>query len=289
MRKTVNRCPREFPDSEVLRAQWTPSVSHSLKHCLCRTPILVAGVCVVLTVGAHSQVGTYSTTSKGQGKIERDVVAEEAESSNPEEREARRAKNTRYNTGRSDLTLERSQNSEIFFEQVWPAVEFIPVGDSAVVVVGRVIKVQPYLSTDRSRIYTEITVAVDDLIKRDEDSRVAANKTVVIDRLGGALELKTGRIVRDDIQIDNLGHLQFDKRYVVFARATNDGNDLSLIKSYELADGKVFTNDSRPRRLISTLQSVALTWDDEATFVKAVREATAAPARNATRRRRKSA
>ena len=145
------------------------------------------------------------------------------------------------------------------------------------------IKVQPYLSSDRSRIYTEITIAVEDLLKRNEQNRVAGNKSVVIDRLGGALKLKTGQIVRDGIQIDNLGHLQFDKRYVVFARATNDGNDLSLIKSYELVDGKVFTNDSHPRRLISTLTSVPLTWDDEAAFLHAVREATVSTARNATR------
>ena len=223
------------------------------------TSLLVAGACVVLTVVGYGQAGTYSKTSEAQRRVERDVVAEEPEPSNAKEREARRAKNRRYNTGGSDLTVERPQNSEIFFEQVWPAVEFIPVTDSAVVLVGRVVKVQPYLSSDRSRIYTEITLRVDDLLKRDEDNRVAANKTVVIDRLGGTLELKTGRIARDGIQIDNLGNLPLSKRYVVFAQAINDGNDLSLIKSYELVDGKVFTNDARPRRLISTLASVPAT------------------------------
>ena len=47
-----------------------------------------------------------------------------------------------------------------------------------------------------------MTIAVDHLLKQHEDNRVAANETVVIDRLGGALKLKSGRIVRDGTQID---------------------------------------------------------------------------------------
>lgn len=249
-----------------------------------RTLLLVAGVLLLLTVVAQGQGGAYSKINEAQRRI--DAVAEEAESSNPKERELRRAKNRRYYNGGSDLTVQRPQNSEIFFEHIWPAVNFIPADESAVVVVGRVIKVQPHLSSDRSRIYTEITISVDDFVKRSEQNRVAADKTVVIDRLGGALELKTGQIVRDDIQIDYLGNLKLDKRYLVFAQAINDGNDLNLIKSYELVDGKVFTNDSRPSRLISTLTSVPSTWEDEAAFVKAIREAAVSTTRNATRRRR---
>ena len=173
--------------------------------------------------------GVWQSLQSGesQRKVDSNIVAEESESSNAKERESRRAKNTRYNTGGSDLTVERPQDSEIFFEQVWPAVDFIPAAESGVVVVGRVIKVQPYLSSDRSRIYTEITIAVDDLLKQDQNNRVAVNKTVVIDRLGGALKPKTGRIVRDEIQIDNLGNLQLGRRYVVFVRAINDGNDIT--------------------------------------------------------------
>lgn len=235
------------------------------------TILLVAGVGVLLTVVAQGQAGAYSKTSEAQSK--RDAVAEEAESSNAKERELRRAKNRRYDAGGIDLTVELPKNSAIFFEHIWPAVRFIPAEDSAVVVVGRVIKVQPYLSDDRSRIYTEMTISVDDFLKRNEQSGVTTNKTVMIDRLGGALELKTGRIVRDDTQIDNLGNLKLGRRYVIFAQAINEGNDLSLIKSYELIDGKVFTNNSRASRLISTVAGVPSTWEDEGVFVKAVREA----------------
>ena len=226
-------------------------------------------------IGARGRtVWRLSQAVKSQTKIgnESDIVPEEPESSNPQQREARRAKNTRYNAGGPDLTVERPPDSEIFVEQVWPAVNFIPASDSAVVATGKVVKVQPYLSADHSRIYTELTVQVDEVLKRDGDNRLSAVHTVVIDRLGGALKLKTGRVVRDDIQIDNLGRPNLGKRYVFFVRRVNDGSDVSLIKSYELVDGKVFTNDSRSSKLISSLPGVPKAWASEATFVEAVRQ-----------------
>jgi hypothetical protein len=243
------------------------------------TRLLSVISCAVLAVAAHVQTGARaeavwqsSQAGESQSKVESDMVSEESEPSDAREREVRRAKNTRYNTGGADLTVERPKDSAIFFEQVWPRREIVPASESAVVTTGRVVKLQPYLSGDRSRIYSEITIAVDDLLKRDRDDRLSANKTVVIDRLGGALKLKTGRIVRDDIQIDYLGKPQLGKRYVFFARRVNDGSDISLIDSYELRDGKVFTNDTRPSRLISTLSGVPKAWADEATFVEAVRQ-----------------
>jgi hypothetical protein len=255
------------------------------------TTLLAVVSCTALAVaeqvrGHAAVVSRLSQGGASQAKPanESDVAEEEPEPSDSQEREARRAKNVRYNAGRQDLTT-RDPEVEGFIEQVWPRVEFIPAAESAVVVTGRVVKVQPYLSGDRSRIYTEITVAVDDLLKRDRNNRLSAANTVVIDRLGGALKLKTGRVVRDDIQIDNLGKPQLGNRYVFFARRVNDGRDVSLIKSYELVDGKVFTNDSRASRLISTLPGVPQAWADEAAFLKAVRQVTASTVGTAARKR----
>lgn len=255
------------------------------------TSLLAVVSCTALAVaeqvrGHAAAVSRLSQGGASQTKsaYDSDVAEEEPEPSDSQEREARRAKNVRYNTGRRDLTT-RDPEVEGFVEQVWPRREFIPALESAVVATGKVVKVQPYLSADRSRIYTEITVEVDDLLKRDRGNRLSAAHTVVIDRLGGALKLKTGRVVRDDIQIDNLGRTQPGKRYMFFAKSVNDGSDISLIDSYELRDGKVFTNDSRPSRLISTLPGVPQAWADEAAFLKAVRQVTASTVGTAARKR----
>jgi hypothetical protein len=236
-------------------------------------------------IAGQEETSTKRTSGNAVESQDKNIATEEAEAADAKERDARRAKNVRYNAGRTDLT-KRDPKIEGFVEQVWPRRDLIPAAESAVIATGRVVKVQPYLSADRSRIYTEITIRADELLKQDRASRISVDKTLVIDRLGGVLRLRTGQVVRDDVQIGNLGITQLGKRYVLFARSVNDGTDISLMGSYELVDCKVFTNDSRPRRLISTLPGVPSTWADEAAFLKAVREVTVSTARNGKRRQR---
>jgi hypothetical protein len=255
--------------------------------------LLTVVSCAVLAAAAHVHVGARARTvlqlqQAGELRIKResdsDIIQAEPESSDPKEREARRAKNVRYNIGGRDLTA-LNPDAESFIEQVWPRGELVPASESTAVVTGTTVRLQPYLSGDRSRIYTEITIQVEEVLKRDRNGLPSAARTLVMDRLGGALKLKTGRIARDDVQIDGLGKPNLGKRYVFFARRVNDGSDISLIKSYELIDGKVFTNDSRPSRLISTLPGVPQAWSDEAAFLKAVRQFTASTDGAASRKR----
>jgi hypothetical protein len=121
-------------------------------------------------------------------------------------------------------------------DQVWPRREFIPASESAVIATGTVVR---YNLTYR----------------------------VIVP----ASTLRSRYVLRDDIQIDNLGTTQLGKRYVFFARAVHDATDISLADSYELRDGNVVTNDSRPSRPISNLPGVPKTLASEASFVEAVR------------------
>lgn len=125
-----------------------------------KTTIFTIIVCVMLVGLAEGKV-TKVAPNNGQecgtlAGIE-GAVAEEPESLNERERDLRRAKNIRYNSGSADLT-KVAPGSELFAEQIWPRVEFLPVSESAVIVIGKVTKIQPFLSEDHSRIYTEITV-----------------------------------------------------------------------------------------------------------------------------------
>lgn len=227
----------------------------------------VQGSALRETTSQASQDGASQTGAEEDSA----AIEEVPEPSDPQERAARRAKNIRYNIGGRDLTTLSPDEDSI--EQVWPRVEFAPTSESAAIVTGTVIKLQPYLSENRSRIYTEIEIKVDDVLKRDANNdRLFAANTLVIDRLGGILKLKTGRIVHDDIHIDGLGKTRVGKRYIFFAERVNRGYDISLIKSYELRDGKVFTNDSRVSKPISTMPGVPETWAYEAAFLEAVRQ-----------------
>lgn len=215
---------------------------------------------------------TLQLSQSGVCQNEAGPSEEEAESPNAKERESRRAKNIRYNAGGSDLTA-RNPNAEYFVEYVLPrGLPLIPSSESAVIVTGTVIRMQPYLSEDHSRIYTEITIKVEDVLKGNASKLLLPEHTLIMEQLGGALKLKSGRIVRDDIIVEGLGKPCIGKRYVLFAQRVNKGNDLRLIRGYELRNGKVFTLDVRVNKPISTYANVPETFSDEATFLDAVRQ-----------------
>jgi hypothetical protein len=220
--------------------------------------------------GRAASQGSPRGVSQARAEEDKAVAEEAPEPSDARERAARRAKSARYNTGGRDITT-LEPGVESFAEHVWPRGEVIPTAESAAVLTGAVVKVQPYLSGDRSRIYTEIEIRVEEVLKGQADGLLPAADSLVIDRLGGALKLGTGRVVRDETHVEGLGKTRVGRRYVFFARRVNEAGDLSLIKSYELRDGKVFTNDSREGKPITALPGVPEAWASEAAFVEAVR------------------
>lgn len=165
------------------------------------------------------------------------VADEESLPQDPKERAARLAKNLRYSGGKGDLT----KSDELFFEQYEPrSLPLIPLGESAIAFKGQVIKMQAFLSADRSHIYTEITLRVDEIFKQVKDFKLSSGQTLMVTQIGGAIKLRSGRVIRDETREGFMGKPYLGGRYVLFANRVNKGQDLTMIKAYELRDGKVF-------------------------------------------------
>ena len=187
----------------------------------------------------------HDSPAGARGKVEStaDVFDHASEPGSPADEAARLGKAKRYNEGKVDLTT--LGPGEILIDQRWPRIEVMPVSDSANVVVGSVLGLQAYLSSDRSRIYTEITVRIEEVLKSEMRDLTG---TVILDKLGGALRMEDGRIVRDPIHICYLGNVRCGARYVFFAKRTHGGLDQEMQKAYELRGGKVYelTDDGSP-------------------------------------------
>ena len=63
---------------------------------------------------------------------------------------------------------------------------------------------------------------------------------MIIDQEGGIIRLPSGRPVRDQVKVEFLGRTYAGGRYVLFAKRIHNGKDLSLVRAYELRDGRVF-------------------------------------------------
>jgi hypothetical protein len=188
--------------------------------------------------------------------------------SDPTQRAARLAKNLRYNRWGPDLTIERK--GELFIEQIWPrGTPWIPMDETKLALVGRVLRTRAYLSVDRSNIYTEYTITPEEVLKADGTQVGDHQSEITIDRPGGILRLSSGKVVECGPIICYLGYLRTGNRYVVFARASNGGKDLEMFKGYELRGGQVLRLDQAGDKLPSEIS-------EEEAFLSAARRAVSA-------------
>jgi len=231
---------------------------------------LVFGI-VLLVAAAHTGLFhsaplsfAQAATTESVGQQPSDVTDEASLPREPNEREARLAKNMRYNGGSCHLTA----GEDCFFDIIEPwYLPLIPLKRSTIAFVGEASTIQSYLSEDGTSIYTETTFRVEELFKSPANFVLSSDRTVVVDRPGGAIKMRCGRIVRDDTRDGFLGRPRVGMRYVFFADSIHEGKDFSMLRGYELRDGKVFRlteNGSQSNALVSNL------WQEKE-FLKAVR------------------
>lgn len=215
---------------------------------------------------------TFVASAKGQGGISSNnsvcsnsVIAKSPEPTSVREFEYRKLKNARYNSAGADL-MTRDPNSDYFAETILPrGLPLIPIEESVIVVVGKVAKIQPYFSEDNSQIYTEIAVQIEEVLKNASRSKIG--DIIILDKLGGAIRLDSGRVVRYEVNIIGLGNPCEGNRYVFFIQESN--GSYYFIKGYELSEGKVYTLSDR--KLISEKYKISEKFSDEKNFVELIR------------------
>src|SRR5262249_9528640 len=147
-------------------------------------------------------------------------------------------KNRRYNTGGPDLTKNGRQSLYSIRLRGLPN---LPVEESTVILTGEVVEIQPYLSEDRGSIYTELRIKVEEFLKDTTKITRYKSDVITIDQQGGSIKLASGQVVVDPLTICNLGRPIKGNRLIIFAGDIHDGNDLQLIKAYEIRDSYVYS------------------------------------------------
>ena len=215
---------------------------------------------MVIAVNVRAQKGESNDTICSNSILDQSV----------ESSKFRRAKNFRYNSSGQDLTT-REPNQDYFVETITShGLPIIPSSESSNVVVGKVIKIQPYFSGDKSQIYTEITLQVEEVLKNQSNS-FSNRKKIILNKIGGAVRVNSGKVIRYEIQTDGQGNPCDGSRYIFFIKELNSSNDLYFIRAYELKDGKVFTLDNSKKKLINEKYQVSPELSNERTFLKFVR------------------
>jgi hypothetical protein len=167
-----------------------------------------------------------------------------SEPSNLKERAKREAKGKKYNSRYAAPITE--SHDESFWTTDWDVgLPAIPVAKSAAVIIGKITKAQAHLSENKTNIYSEFEVQIEQVLKSDR-SDLSYGTSIVVERAGGRVRFPSGKIAISVVSHQQMP--QIGSRYALFL--THDGplggersGDFFILTGYELRDNCVFPLD----------------------------------------------
>lgn len=235
---------------------------------------LIAGMVVLMALPGRDRAESAFATQKQKGEDENKMPLAVYSAELPTEavdRALRITRNGRYNN-RDTEPMDRwpaSSRGSFVSSEWYLYVPALPTAESDAVVLGRVIDAKGYLSNDKTGAYSEFTILVEEIFK-DGRRSLMPGSSVVAEREGANVKLQDGRIVSH--RIAHQGTPQIGRRYVVFLKYNEQGEDYQILTGYELRNGHVFPLDEADH-------FAAYKKLDEEAFLESVREAVVNPSR----------
>lgn len=190
------------------------------------------------------------------------------EPSDPVKRAKRRAKGEKYDSALSPID---DKADTIFSTLDWEAgLSALPVSKSDAIVIGRVLDAQAYLSNDKTKVYSEFTISIEQILKNDRFASLNPNNPIVVEREGGRVRYPSGHITF--YHVHGQGMPRVGHRYVLFLTHDDPEQDFSILTGYELSAGRVVLLDSPGDHQITKQNG-----KDEAAFLNELRAAIANP------------
>ena len=196
--------------------------------------------------GASQPQTTFAANSKRQGpgpnfdEIKRhfpkvDYAA--PESADPVERTKRRGKGKHYDKG----YIGREPRHYLSLTNEWDLnLSALPVEQSSAVVVGTTVNGGAFMSPDKTGVYTELSLKIEEVIYKNGDS-VRDGQTIAISRMGGLVRYQTGEETLFRIVGQNMPTI--GKRYLFFLKAIPNSDDFQILTGYELSASGVIALD----------------------------------------------
>lgn len=160
----------------------------------------------------------------------------------------------------------------------------LPSDLSDAVISGTVTDSRAYLSTDKTGVYSEFSVQVEEVFKYDNLLQLNPGDSITVTREGGRVRYPSGRVQRFSILYQ--GFPNVSTRYVLFLKRVGQTSLFSILTGYELRSGKVFPLDGGK----TDGQKVYLPFNvyeesDENVFLETVRRLTAQSSPTAPRKK----
>lgn len=209
---------------------------------------------LLIVVAAATTTALRSQGQDGSSRNERRVKPDETEwplveydapePADLSKRVKRQARGRKYDKSRilgSSEVAGAAVNSESLI-LILPA---LPVAESDVIVSGKMTAAQAYLSNDKTNVYSEFTLSVDEVLKNDGGEPLAVGSSIEMEREGGRVKFPSGQVFWYAIERERMPRV--GRRYVLFLKRGDSEQAFHLSTGYELRTGKVFPLDSHPK------------------------------------------
>jgi hypothetical protein len=152
----------------------------------------------------------------------------------------------------------------------------IPAQSSDAVVIGKVTDARAYLSNDKTAVYSEFSVTLEEVLSDNTTASLSAGAVITAERRGGSVRLPSGKMLVRGA----LGRTmpRVERRYVLFLKRNEEADTYSIITGYELRAGKVIPLDGLSKKSRQLDAYAAYKDADEASFLTQVRQAIVARA-----------
>lgn len=207
--------------------------------------VLIVASTAFISMRGQVQKTKPSKAEQAQAKIDfesRFPIADysEPESSDAQERTKRKAKDNRFAKGVLDEMPDVTE-SKIVDGNGLESLPALPVALSDLIIVGNTLNARSYLSTNKTGLFSEFTIAVEEVMKNAGSDQVLAVTSILVEREGGRIRYPSGRIRW--IRFAHEGMPLIGARYVLFLRRAKQGEANGILTAYELRAGKVFPLD----------------------------------------------
>lgn len=194
---------------------------------------------------------------------------------------ARRDKNKRLNKPGAKPITDGDQ-VRVRTSHWWSRLSALPVEQSDLVVVAEVVNAEAFLSDDKTNVYSEFTLRVEESLKHNSQVQLPYGSSIVAERQIGAVRFPSGRIQRYKTHRQDAP--QTGKRYVLFLKRDSQTSGLAILTGYELRAGRVIPLDGEDvKDQRADLPFAKYRGTAENTFLGAVREAIAGAGQPAIR------
>ena len=233
-------------------------------------------VVVLLCVTAGAVVGKFRgrspTSTSPQEQIDTSnfpiVDSTATLPTDPNERAKRNRKGKKYN---SPHALPISESDQIYSITDWElGLPALPVAKSAAIVIGEVSTAQAYLSEDKTAIYSEFGVRIDEVLKTETRFPVVPGSILPVERVGGRVRFPSGKLAVSIVVKQDMPRI--GGRYVLFLihRFPSETEDFYILTGYELRSGRVSPLDRITSGPIAAYQGT-----DEISLLRDIRKAIA--------------